>query len=93
MLFCRCNLPNKVYTHLNEALLFCLVCHTSIENRGLSVDTPPFSTVLAMKKLEKKLCSHVPFMLSDIILAQWQRLVASNKALNLLYQAMHTVSY
>ena len=32
-------------------------------------------------------------MLSDIILARWRRPVASSKALDLLHQAMHTVSY
>ncbi len=37
--------------------------------------------------------SHVQFMLSDIILAQWQRPVASSEALDLLHRAMHTVMY
>jgi hypothetical protein len=32
-------------------------------------------------------------MLSDIILAQWRRLVASSKALDLLHWAMHAVLY
>ncbi len=32
-------------------------------------------------------------MLSDIILAQWWRPVASSEALDLLYQAMRTVTY
>jgi hypothetical protein len=70
MLFCKCNLPNKLYTHLNQALLFCLICHTSIENRGLSVNPRPFSMVLTMKNIEKNQHSHVPFLLLDIILAQ-----------------------
>ncbi len=91
MLFCRLDLPGKLYAHLNWALLFCLICHTPIENRGLSVDPLPFPTVLTMKT-SKKRPSHVPFMLSDIILAQWRRLVAS-KALDLLHQTMRTVTY
>jgi hypothetical protein len=41
----------------------------------------------------KKRRSHVRFMLLDIILAQWRRLVASSEALDLLHQAMHTVTY
>jgi hypothetical protein len=36
---------------------------------------------------------HVRWLLLAAILAQWQRLVAFNKALNLLYQAMCAVSY
>jgi hypothetical protein len=32
-------------------------------------------------------------MLSDIILAQWRRPVASSEALDLLHQAMHAVTY
>jgi hypothetical protein len=45
------------------------------------------------ENIEKKRRSHVPFMLSDIILARWRRLVASSKALDLFYWAMHTVTY
>jgi hypothetical protein len=37
--------------------------------------------------------SHVPFMLSDIILAQWGHPVASSEALDLLHQAMCAVMY
>jgi hypothetical protein len=37
--------------------------------------------------------SHVPFMLSDIILAQWWRPVASSEALDLLHQAIQAVTY
>ena len=37
--------------------------------------------------------SHVWFMLSDIILAQWRHPVASNEALDLLHWAMHAVTY
>jgi hypothetical protein len=36
---------------------------------------------------------HVRWLLSAAILTQWQHLVASNKILNLFYQAMHVVSY
>ncbi len=32
-------------------------------------------------------------MLSGIMLARWQRLVASSEALDLLHQGMHTVTY
>jgi hypothetical protein len=41
----------------------------------------------------KKRGSHVPFMLLDIILAQWQRPVSSSEALDILHQAMHAVTY
>ncbi len=41
----------------------------------------------------KKRRSHVRFILSDIILAQWRHPVASSKALDLLHQAMHAVLY
>jgi hypothetical protein len=37
--------------------------------------------------------SHVPTMLSGIILAQWQHPVASSEALDLLHQAMRAVTY
>jgi hypothetical protein len=37
--------------------------------------------------------SHVRFMLSDIILARWQHLVASSEALDLLHWAMCMVTY
>jgi hypothetical protein len=46
-----------------------------------------------MKNIKKKPRSHVPFMLSDIILTQWQHPVASSEALDLLHQAMHAVTY
>jgi hypothetical protein len=46
-----------------------------------------------MKKLKKKQGRLDRLQLSAAILAQWRRLVASNKALNILYWAMHTVLY
>jgi hypothetical protein len=46
-----------------------------------------------MMKNIKKQRSHVPFMLLDIILAQWRRPVASSEALDLLHWAMHAVTY
>jgi hypothetical protein len=46
-----------------------------------------------MKKLKKNQSRLDQLQLSAAILARWQRLVASNKALNLLYQAMHAVLY
>jgi hypothetical protein len=45
------------------------------------------------ENIEKNRRSHVQFMLSDIILAQWRRPVASSEALDLLYWAMCTVTY
>ena len=45
------------------------------------------------ENIEKKRRSHVRFMLSDIILAPWWRPVASSEALDLIYQAMHVVTY
>ncbi len=46
-----------------------------------------------MKKNKKKQSRLDQLQLSATILAWWQRLVASNKALNLLYRAMHVVLY
>jgi hypothetical protein len=46
-----------------------------------------------MKKLKKNHCSHVPFMLSDIILTQWWRPVAFSEALDLFHQAMCAATY
>ncbi len=45
------------------------------------------------ENIKKKRRSHVQFILSDIILAQWQHPVASSKALDLLHGAMHAVLY
>jgi hypothetical protein len=45
------------------------------------------------ENIEKTCRSHVQFILSDIILAQWRHPVASSKALDLLYWAMHAVLY
>jgi hypothetical protein len=41
----------------------------------------------------KKRCSHVRFMLLDIILAQWRHPVASSEAWDLLHWAMRAVTY
>jgi hypothetical protein len=45
------------------------------------------------ENIEKNHRSHVPTMLSGIILAQWWRPVASSEALDLLYQEMCAVLY
>jgi hypothetical protein len=45
------------------------------------------------ENIEKNRHSHVRFMLSDIILAQWQCPVASSEALDLLHRAMRAVTY
>jgi hypothetical protein len=45
------------------------------------------------ENIKKNHRSHVQFMLSDKILAQWWRPVASIEALDLLYWAMHPVTY
>jgi hypothetical protein len=45
------------------------------------------------ENIKKNHCSHVQFMLSDIILARWQRPVASSEALDLLHRAMCAVTY
>ncbi len=45
------------------------------------------------EKHQKNRCSHVPFMLSDIILTQWRHPVASSEALDLLHWAMCAVTY
>jgi hypothetical protein len=46
-----------------------------------------------MKTLKKNHCSHVQFMLFDIILAQWRWPVASSEALDLLHWEMRAVMY
>ncbi len=45
------------------------------------------------ENIKQKHRSHVQFMLSDIILTQWRRPVASREALDLLHWAMRTVMY
>jgi hypothetical protein len=45
------------------------------------------------ENIKKNHCSHVGFMLSDIILAQWRRPVASSEALDLLHWAIRAVTY
>jgi hypothetical protein len=52
-----------------------------------------FSYGFDNENIEKNGRSHVRFILSDIILAQWWRPVASSKTLDLLHRAMHTVLY
>jgi hypothetical protein len=46
-----------------------------------------------MKKLVNNWHMHDRLQLSAAILTQWRRLVASNKALNLLHQVMCAVMY
>ncbi len=53
MLFYQINPPNKLYTHLSQALLFRLICNAPIKNKGLQLDQQPFSTVLTMKNIKK----------------------------------------
>ncbi len=93
MLFLLLWPPNKLYTHLNWALLFCLICNTPIENRGLSINLRPFCTSWQWKKLVKNWHMHDGLQLLAAILARWRHLVASNKALNLLHWAMCAVTY
>ncbi len=45
------------------------------------------------ENIKKNRRSHVRFILSDIILAQWRCPGASSKALDLLHWAMHVVLY
>jgi hypothetical protein len=49
--------------------------------------------MLKMKNIKENQSSHVPFMLLDIILAQWWHPVASSEAPDLLYWEMRAVSY
>jgi hypothetical protein len=46
-----------------------------------------------MTNIDKNECRYVPFMLSDVILAQWWRPAASSEALDLLHRAMCMVLY
>jgi hypothetical protein len=48
---------------------------------------------LTMKNIEQNRCWHVPFMLSEQVLAQLWHPVASSEALNHLYWAMRAISY
>ena len=48
---------------------------------------------LTMKNIEQNRCWHVPFMLSEQVLAQWWHPVASSEALDLLHRAMRAVLY
>ena len=52
-----------------------------------------FSYGFDNENIKKKHCNHVHTMLLGIILAQWQRPVASSEALDLLHRAMHAVAY
>ncbi len=52
-----------------------------------------FSYGFDNENIKKKRRSHVQFILSDIILAQWRCPVASSKALDLLHWVMHAVLY
>jgi hypothetical protein len=52
-----------------------------------------FSYSFDDENIKKKRRSHEQFILLDIILAQWWRLVASSKALDLLHWAMCAVLY
>jgi hypothetical protein len=52
-----------------------------------------FSYGFEDENIKKKHRSHVQFMLLVTILAQWRRPVASSEALDLLYWAMHAVTY
>ncbi len=60
---------------------------------GFLVSTRDFFLWFWQWKHKKPHCSHVPTMLSSIILAQWQHPVASSEALDLLHWAMHAVMY
>ncbi len=52
-----------------------------------------FSYSFDDENIEKNRHSHVRFILLDIILARWQRPVASSEALDLLHQAICAVLY
>jgi hypothetical protein len=52
-----------------------------------------FSYSFDSEIIKKYYCSHVQFMLLDIILAPWRPPVASSEALDLLHWAMHAVTY
>ncbi len=52
-----------------------------------------FSYCFDDENIKKNHCSHVQFALSDIILTQWRRPVASSEALDLLHWAICAVTY
>ncbi len=46
-----------------------------------------------MKNIKQNQCWHVPFMLSERVLARWWHPVASSEAMDPLHRAMRVVSY
>ncbi len=52
-----------------------------------------FSYSFDYENIKQNHRSHVPTMLSGIILTRWQCSVASSEALDLLHWAMHVVAY
>jgi hypothetical protein len=49
--------------------------------------------MLTMKNINKNRRRYVPFMLMDVILAQWPCSVASSEALDFIHWAMSAVTY
>ncbi len=84
--------PKRLYSPLSQALPFHLICHTLIKNRGLSINPWPFLRFWRWKH-HKTHCSHVQFILLDIILARWQHPVVSSEALDFFHQAICAVTY
>ncbi len=68
-------------------------CVIPLLKTGFLVSTRDLFLPVWRWKHWKKRHSHVRCMLSGIILAQWQRPVASSEALDLLHCAMRTVTY
>jgi hypothetical protein len=84
---------NAILTPRTKYSVKCLICHTPIVSWGHLFYFVPVFNVWTMKIINKNQCRYVPFMLSDIILAQWWHPVASREALDLLHWAMCVVTY
>jgi hypothetical protein len=79
----------SILTFYLGVLLISLMCHTPIVIlRQLKLF---YFNDLMMKYTPKIRCRRVRLMLSEQVLARWQRLVAFRKAKNLLHWVMHTV--
>ncbi len=93
MLFCQLDPPPTNYTlTLVKPFSFDWYVIPLWRTRILALTRDLFLRFWGWKH-QKTRRSHVPFMLSDIILAQWWRPVASSEALDLLHRAMCAVTY
>ncbi len=94
MLFCQLYPPptNYILT-LIKPFFFVWYVIPLLKIGVLALIHDPFLRFWRWKTSKKKRCSHVPFMLLDIILTRWQHPLASSQALDILHWVMHVVTY